>query len=102
MTASPAQRAAQMAATVVDKLVEIGVPMDPVVTAEVQRCRQAETAELLTSAAALLAAMAPGSAHVESAAFLIPQLQCRAELLREQADPNLVAAAAMFPQHTRR
>lgn len=98
---SPA-RVARVLAGAVDKLVEIGVPMDPVVTAEVQRCRQqSETAELLTSAAALLAAMAPGSAHAESAAFLIPQLQCRAEALREQANPNLAAAAAMFPQHTR-
>lgn len=59
------------------------------------------TSDLLNQAAALIAAMAPGSAHAESAAFLVPELQCRAAALAEQQHPNVTAALQLFPQHTR-
>ncbi|MBX9919117.1 MAG: hypothetical protein K2Y33_04690 [Mycolicibacterium frederiksbergense] len=104
MTCTPAQRCAQLAATAVEKLIEIGAPMDSSVVAQVERYRQAgpvSTAELLSSAAALIAAMAPGSAHAQSAAFLVPELQCRAAGLADEQPSNVIAAQQLFPQHTR-
>ena len=105
MTGTPAQRCAQLAATAVEKLIEIGAPMDPSVVAHVERYRPAVpvgTAELLSSAAALIAAMAPGSEHAQAAAFLVPELQCRAAALNEEPHAaNVIAAQQLFPQHTR-
>jgi hypothetical protein len=103
-----ASRSARVIANALDRVLGVAAPMDPTVKAGVAAAADSKaviaapnTVDLLNQAAALIAAMAPGSAHAESAAFLVPELQCRAAALAEQQHPNVTAALQLFPQHTR-
>lgn len=110
MTRTSFRRALRNMSDALDRILQGGVPMDATVAAGVAQAMQKSgpsTPDLLNQAASLIAAMAPGSAHAESAAFLIPELQCRADVLR-YADrvteyvvvaPDVAAAGRWLEHH---
>lgn len=110
MTETVAALAARVIADAIDRLVAIGVPMDPTVKAGI--AAQSYTvlasgtpqgdASLMTTAATLLASMTDGRPEYAAVVgALIPALNMRAEALAQTQSPNVIAAQQLFPQRTR-